>query len=285
MGDITHSTNTGRLRAAAGVLGGFAGALVVAVSAYAYSIIGAPSGDAPFLSAGVQPVRRTATPEASAPAVASPAHVATPEARAVATPFIEVASAPPPPAALVPPPAAAAVVPTPAVAAATAPPVAAQAPAVSAPAPPPSATPTPAPAAVVATVPLNAREQGLIDAMNVRRASAGLSPLAASGALTGISRARSSDMLSNNYFSHSSPTGETWYSLLAARGLTFSAGGENLAKVYGDAPTSVSVAIEALMNSPTHRANILNPAYRLVGVGSASSGDTTTILTSVFTDR
>ncbi|MSP21820.1 MAG: hypothetical protein EXR66_02170 [Dehalococcoidia bacterium] len=91
-------------------------------------------------------------------------------------------------------------------------------------------------------------------------------------------------MLTKNYFSHSSPTGETWYSL-AAQNMTFSAGGANLAKVYGDAPTSVSVAIEALMASPTHRTNILNPAYRLVGVGSASTGDTVTIFATVFTDR
>ena len=68
-------------------------------------------------------------------------------------------------------------------------------------------------------------------------------------------------MLSNNYFAHSSPTGQTWYSLLTASGLTYAAGGENLAKVSGDAAASVVVAIDALMASPTHRANILNAAF------------------------
>ena len=92
-------------------------------------------------------------------------------------------------------------------------------------------------------------------------------------------------MLDNNYFAHSSPSGQTWYSLLTSLGLSYSAGGENLAKVSGDTSSSVGLAIEALMASPTHRANILNPAYRLVGVGGAVQGDTITILTSVFTDR
>ena len=121
--------------------------------------------------------------------------------------------------------------------------------------------------------------------MNARRSAAGLAPLQVSGALTGVARARSSDMLANNYFGHSSPSGQTWYSLLAGLGLTYSAGGENLARVSGDTASSVSLAIEALMASPTHRANILNPAYRIVGVGGAVQGDSLTILTSVFTDR
>ncbi len=132
---------------------------------------------------------------------------------------------------------------------------------------------------------LSDRERGLVGAMNVRRAAAGLAPLEVADALTATSRTRSADMLANNYFAHSSPTGQTWYSLLTARGLTYSAGGENLAKVSGDAATAVVVAIDALMASPTHRANILNAAFRRVGVGASSQGDALTIFTTVFTDR
>lgn len=151
-------------------------------------------------------------------------------------------------------------------------------------APPPDSPPLIA-AVVVPTLALTDREAGLVDAMNARRRAAGLGTLSVYDPLTSASRARSGDMLTNNYFAHSSPSGQTWYSLLGGMGLTYAAGGENLAKVSGSAAASVDAAIEALMASPTHRANILNPAYRRVGVGAASQGDALTIFTSIFTDR
>ncbi len=92
-------------------------------------------------------------------------------------------------------------------------------------------------------------------------------------------------MLANNYFAHTSPLGQTWYSLLSSAGVGYSAGGENLAKVSGSVTASVTQAIEALMASPTHRANILNPAFRKVGVGTAGQADQITIFTTIFTDR
>jgi uncharacterized protein YkwD len=266
-----------------GVLGGFAGALAVAGSAFAYTIFGSSFGDgaaSPFLAVGAQggsAARRTATPDVTPPAAATPA-ATTPTAAPAA---LEAPPAPPAATPAVESPVASAAAPPRATPAASAPAAAV----LSAPAPPPVATSTPAPPARVVTVALTAREQGLVDAMNARRASAGLSPLAVSGGLTGAARSRSQDMLTNNYFAHSSPSGQTWYSLLSNLGMTYSAGGENLAKVYGDAPTSVQVAIDALMASPTHRANILNPAYRMVGVGDAVQGDGLTLLTSIFTDR
>lgn len=132
---------------------------------------------------------------------------------------------------------------------------------------------------------LTDRERGLLEAMNARRVAAGLASLEPVTTLTTASRARSNDMLANNYFAHVSPTGQTWYSLLSNAGVGYSAGGENLAKVSGSVAASVSQAIEALMASPTHRANILNPAFRKVGVGVAGQGDALTIFTSIFTDR
>ena len=158
----------------------------------------------------------------------------------------------------------------------------------------PPSTPTAAPAAAgAASTPpaaasppvLTERERGLLDAMNARRASAGLAMLEPLATLTSAARARSNDMLANNYFAHTSPTGQTWYSLLSIAGVGYSAGGENLAKVSGSVTASVAQAIEALMASPTHRANILNPAFRKVGVGAAGQADQLTIFTSIFTDR
>lgn len=133
---------------------------------------------------------------------------------------------------------------------------------------------------------LSPGEAGLLGAMNVRRVAAGLPPLQPSDALTRISRQRSGDMIAGSYFSHVSPTGGTWYSLMAESGLQFSAGGENLAKVVGaDTNRTVELAMEKLMGSPTHRANILNPLHRYVGVGAVNDGGGVTIFASIFSDR
>lgn len=160
-------------------------------------------------------------------------------------------------------------------------------PVAAAPSTPIAAAPTAASALSVAVPPptLTDRERGLLDAMNARRSAAGLATLEPLATLTSASRTRSNDMLANNYFAHTSPTGQTWYSLLSSAGVGYSAGGENLAKVSGSVTASVTQAIEALMASPTHRANILNPAFRKVGVGVAGQADQLTIFTSIFTDR
>ena len=121
--------------------------------------------------------------------------------------------------------------------------------------------------------------------MNREREQFGLEPLVASAVLTGIARARSRDMTEQQYFGHFHPDGISVYALLQAAGVRYAAGGENLAKVAGDVEHSVRSAIEALMESDSHRENILNPRYRFIGVGSVTDDSGITILTAVFTDR
>lgn len=156
------------------------------------------------------------------------------------------------------------------------------APAAPAAAPAPVAAPVaPAPAPVTAAA-LSAREIGLFQAMNRERIANGLAPLQASGTLLPIARARSEDMSVNGYFAHFSPSGESVYTLTAAAGLRFSALGENLARVSGDEDRSVAVAIDKLMQSPPHRANILSAAYTQVAVGAVTDEDGVTVFTTVF---
>jgi uncharacterized protein YkwD len=140
-----------------------------------------------------------------------------------------------------------------------------------------------APPAAPAGVQLSAAEADMLAAMNAERAKAGLPALVASQPLVAIARVRTTDMLANGYFSHVSPTGETWIALVAAAGLHVSAGGENLARVPGDPSENVAVAIQMLMASPSHRANILSGAFDHVGVGVAEAGGMT-VYTTIFTD-
>lgn len=296
MPDIRHSTARPPSNSHWGrrVLASVASASAVVIAAFTYALLDGSPATLSVASRGNAPAVRP-----------SPARseFAPPVPTAQTVPAAEVArvAAPPPvePAAAAPEAAATTVVPPTPPAVASAPPAAPSAPTpavVSTPTPaievasllgppPAAAAIAPAPPPAQALLVLTERERGLVDAMNVRRIAAGLVPLEAADGLTTAARQRSSDMLANNYFAHSSPSGQTWYSILGNMGLSYSAGGENLARVNGGASTSVSLAIDALMASPTHRANILNPAYRRVGVGASSQGDALTIFTTIFTDR
>jgi len=161
----------------------------------------------------------------------------------------------------------------------------------------PSTAPTPAPLAVpVATVEtpapageappaLNVRATGLFRGMNEARAAHGLGPFALAADLSLIAHRRSADMSAGGYFAHVSPTGESWLSLLAATGTRVLGGGENLARVSGDEANSVAIAIAHLMDSATHRANILNTHFDEVGVAAVTDADGVTVFTTIFATR
>jgi uncharacterized protein YkwD len=80
-------------------------------------------------------------------------------------------------------------------------------------------------------------------------------------------------MAAQNYFSHTSPSGETAFTLMEAYGFKYALAGENIARNnYPDAD-SVKVAMDGFMNSPGHRQNILEPRFTKVGVGFALGSD------------
>ena len=120
-------------------------------------------------------------------------------------------------------------------------------------------------------------EEDLIAAINNERKTRGLGPLTLDPLLTVTARAHSREMCTLNYFDHHSPTPAHQTPLdryLAGRrawgeGQPHSAlVGENLfyASVT-DAVYNAAYAHTALMASPGHRANILEPRFSKVGVG------------------
>jgi hypothetical protein len=70
-------------------------------------------------------------------------------------------------------------------------------------------------------------------------------------------------MFQNNYWSHVSPSGKSPWEFFKESGYNYSVAGENLAKDFGDSSSVVS----AWMNSPTHKANIINNKYKEIGIG------------------
>ncbi|MEU0335314.1 CAP domain-containing protein [Streptomyces sp. NPDC006193] len=127
----------------------------------------------------------------------------------------------------------------------------------------PSRSASKAPASAPVTVSEEtAAEAEVLRLVNEERAKAGLRPLAANSSLTRLAEAFSDDMAARGFFDHTDPDGRTPWDRAAAAGVT-DLGGENIAR--GQATAAAVVA--AWMDSPGHRANILNPDFKTLGVG------------------
>ena len=105
---------------------------------------------------------------------------------------------------------------------------------------------------------------GVIKFTNIERAKAGLSPLKENAELDISSDVKAKDMLNRQYFAHESPSGIGVADLAEEEGYDYILIGENLA--LGNFKDDQAL-VQAWMDSPGHRANILNPKYRDIGVG------------------
>jgi uncharacterized protein YkwD len=103
---------------------------------------------------------------------------------------------------------------------------------------------------------------------NAERAKAGCGPLVVDARLTSAAQAHSTDMAQHSYFDHTSLDGRTFDVRIRATGFPLSAVAENIAAGSAAAADTMT----QWMNSPGHRANILNCAYNRIGVGYAEGG-------------
>ena len=111
-------------------------------------------------------------------------------------------------------------------------------------------------------------EQDLLQLANQSRQRAGAPTLALDSGLTAAARAHAQAMLEAHQLSHQFVGELTLVERLAVSGLQFDQAAENVALDY-----SAAGGHEHLMLSPPHRANLLNPAYNVVGLGVVRSGD------------
>lgn len=101
---------------------------------------------------------------------------------------------------------------------------------------------------------------------NTQRASEREAPLKLNSKLAAAAQAKASDMSARDYWSHDTPDGQTPWSFIARSGYNYQKAGENLAYGFASAGSTVT----GWMNSPEHRANILNKDYADVGFGIAN---------------
>jgi len=112
-------------------------------------------------------------------------------------------------------------------------------------------------------------QQTLLSVTNVARVQHNEVPLQVNDQLTVAAENKAADMANRNYWSHTSPSGQTPWSFITAAGYDYALAGENLAYGFNDAAATVN----GWLGSPEHRANVLNANYQDVGFGVASSPD------------
>lgn len=108
--------------------------------------------------------------------------------------------------------------------------------------------------------------KGIIAATNIERKKANEGALVESNRLDASALVKASDILRRQYFEHVAPDGTTVSKLVGDQGYEYIKIGENLA--LGDFSSDADV-VTAWMNSPGHRANILDSQFKEMGVGIA----------------
>lgn len=121
-------------------------------------------------------------------------------------------------------------------------------------------------------------EDEVISLVNAERTKRGLQPLAKNWELSRVARYKSEDMIVKGYFAHNSPTYGSPFDMMEAFGLRFTAAAENIA--YGQ--RSPSEVMNAWMNSPGHRSNILSGNVSEIGVGVAAKPNGVLYWTQMF---
>lgn len=122
-------------------------------------------------------------------------------------------------------------------------------------------------------------ENEILVLVNQERVKVGAKPLVMNKTLRNMARYKSNDMLQYDYFDHTSPNIGSLTSLAKKFGYSYTAIGENIwmskasSASYLRQNTTASKIMDGWMNSPGHKANILNNAYGKIGIGVTLSTD------------
>lgn len=121
----------------------------------------------------------------------------------------------------------------------------------------------------------------LVDLANTDRAAAGLDGLTFDPLLALAAQQKADDMAAKGYFAHTSPDGKQPWDWVSNVGYEYETAGENLAVRFNDSEQ----VEQAWMDSPTHRANLLNGKFTHVGIATAQGiykGEQTVFVVQMF---
>lgn len=143
-----------------------------------------------------------------------------------------------------------------------------------------------APAAGAAGAPKTAKQvevgAGVVQATNAVRAKHGLPRLRPVRTLARAATRHSTYLATTGEFRHEDAAGRPFWARIIKAGYPRNATmAENIAQTAGCGPASVAQAMRMWMNSAPHRANILNPKLRAIGVGAVANADCTEVYFTV----
>jgi uncharacterized protein YkwD len=115
----------------------------------------------------------------------------------------------------------------------------------------------------------NLSHQALLAETNEERIANGTKALSLNDALSKAAQAKAADMVARDYWSHNTPDGEEPWVFVVNAGYEYRKAGENLAYGFRDNNDTV----RGWMNSPSHRANLLDSAFSEVGFGYANANN------------
>ena len=120
-------------------------------------------------------------------------------------------------------------------------------------------------------------EKEVFNLINTQRVNNGLPALKEDKEVQKAAKIKAQDMVNKNYFSHTSPTYGSPFDMLKSFGINYKSAGENIA-----GNSTNSGAVNAWMNSPGHKANILNSSFNYTGIGVVSSPKYGKIYVQIF---
>lgn len=129
----------------------------------------------------------------------------------------------------------------------------------------------------------NIHPETLLEHTNMQREEYGLKPLVLNQQLIEAAREKATAMFTFNCWAHRCNGKNPWWFFQNA-GYDYLYAGENLARDFGDSQS----VVEAWMNSPTHRDNILNSKYEEIGFGVVDGildDEETTLVVQLFGRR
>lgn len=119
-------------------------------------------------------------------------------------------------------------------------------------------------------VALSSLESGVLSQLNLIRVQHGLQPVKISALLTASATQHSKEMGADGYFEHNSNDGTLFWKRIGhwygSSGYGYWSVGENL--LWSSPDVDSAGALQLWMNSPEHRANILNPHWREIGISA-----------------
>lgn len=127
----------------------------------------------------------------------------------------------------------------------------------------------------------NISNEELLELTNQRRAEKGLKPLKLNTKLSSAASEKAKYMFAKDFWAHIGPDGTTPWFFIRNAEYEYLYAGENLARGFTTAPE----VVEAWMNSPSHRENIMSPNYSDIGFAVATgnlTGSETVLVVEMF---